>query len=408
MVSASVTADDTSRSEQKTLAIVCTVHLVSHFYWLAFVPLLPALKELLNVSFVELGFAITLMNVISALTQAPTGFIVDRLGARRMLVIGVLLGTVGFVMIGLVPTYPVLLAGAALIGLANAVYHPADYSILAAEMNPQRMGRAFSIHSFAGYLGFALAPPILLGAVQFGGVRFALLLAGVLGALSALPLIPGMRQERKPANKENVAAAPQSSARSLVTPSVLMLTLMFATLNVSTATLQTYMVVSLETLHGVARGVASTALTIWLFGLVGGILAGGFLADRVRRQSLVTSGGLALSALFVVVVGVVALPTYAMLAAVAIGAFLSGIIIPSRDMLVRGASPAGAVGRVFGIVTTGFNFGGMIAPLVGGYLIDHGLPLWVYFVSALFMMASVAVAIVVDRQAASAAKPIAG
>jgi MFS family permease len=166
--------------------------------------------------------------------------------------------------------------------------------------------------------------------------------------------------------------------------------------------------VSLATLHGVERGVASTALTVWLFGIVGGILVGGLLADRIRHQSLVTSGGLALSALFVVIVGVVALPTYAMLATVAIGGFLSGIIVPSRDMLVRNASPAGAVGRVFGIVTTGFNVGGMVAPLIGGFVVDRGLPVWVFYVSAAFMLASVAVAVVVDRQAASTGHPVGG
>ena len=194
-----------------------------------------------------------------------------------------------------------------------------------------------------------------------------------------------------------------------MTPAVLMLTLMFTTLNLSTATLQTYMVVTLESLHDVPRTTGSWALTVWLFALVGGILAGGLVADRVKRQSLVTSGGLAISALLVVGIGVLGLHIGAMFALVATAGFLSGIIVPSRDMLVRNASPVGAVGRVFGIVTTGFNIGGMIAPLLGGYLVDHGAPLWVYFVSAFFMIVSVGVAIIVDRQgAASAAKPVAG
>ena len=271
------------------------------------------------------------------------------------------------------------------------------------------MGRAFSIHSFAGYLGFAVAPPIMLTAAQFGGVRFALVLAGLLGALSVVPLVPGLRTERKPRKADAPAAAPQSSARSLMTPAVLMLTLMFTTLNLSTATLQTYMVVTLESLHDVPRTTGSWALTVWLFALVGGILAGGLVADRVKRQSLITSGGLAVSALLVLGIGVLGLHIAAMFALVATAGFLSGIIVPSRDMLVRNASPVGAVGRVFGIVTTGFNIGGMIAPLLGGYLVDHGAPLWVYFVSAFFMIVSVGVAIIVDRQgAASAAKPVAG
>ena len=403
MVSATVVSDSDTRTEHRTLAIICVVHLISHFYWLLFVPILPALKDLLGVSFVELGFAITVMNLVSALTQAPTGFIVDRFGARLMLIIGMVLGSAAFIAIGLMPTYPVLLGAAAMIGLANAVYHPADYSILAAEMNPQRMGRAFSIHSFAGYLGFAVAPPIMLTATQFGGLRFALVLAGVLGAVSALPLIPGMRHERKP-KKGNAAEAPKSSASSLITPAVLLLTLMFTTLNLSTNILQTYMVVSLESLHGLPRNLGAWALTVFLFALVGGILLGGLFADRVKHQSLITSGGLALSALFVLAVGFLGLPAAATIGALAVAGLLAGIIVPSRDMLVRNASPPGAVGRVFGIVTTGFNFGGMVAPLVGGWLIDRGAPLWVYITSASFMFASVAISLLADRS--SAKKPL--
>jgi len=127
MLSASVVSDSDTHTENRTLAIICVVHLISHFYWLLFVPILPALKDLLGVSFVELGFAITVMNLVSALTQAPTGFIVDRFGARLMLIIGMVLGSAAFIAIGLMPTYPVLLGAAAMIGLANAVYHPADY-----------------------------------------------------------------------------------------------------------------------------------------------------------------------------------------------------------------------------------------------------------------------------------------
>ena len=45
-----------------------------------------------------------------------------------------------------------------LLGVANAVYHPADYAILGAVIEPGRLGKAFSIHTFAGYLGGAIAP----------------------------------------------------------------------------------------------------------------------------------------------------------------------------------------------------------------------------------------------------------
>jgi MFS family permease len=383
--------------EFRTLALISTVHLVSHFYWLIFAPMMPALKDLLQVSFTELGMAITVMNAVSALTQAPTGFIVDRYGPRLLLFIGVLVGSAGFILIGLVPSYPMLLAGAVLIGLGNAVYHPADYSILSAEMSPAHMGRAYSIHSFTGYLGFAVAPPVVLALLSLGGARFALVACGILGIMLALPLVPAIPGERRHLKARQSGPKVQHSARALITPAVIALTLMFTTINMSTNMMQTYMVVSLGDLFGLPQSVGNAGLTMFLAALVVGILIGGFIADRTRHQSLVAAGGFGLAAFLVCLVAVVNLGGATSVALLSGAGLLAGIIMPSRDLLVRKASPPEAVGRVFGIVTTGFNFGGMIAPLIGGILVDHHAPAWIFYGSAIFMVLTVAIAVAVER-----------
>ncbi|HEY8583150.1 MAG TPA: MFS transporter, partial [Capillimicrobium sp.] len=363
----SITAGAEQRAEFKTLSIVSAVHLVSHFYWLVFVPLLPSLRDLLQVSFIELGLAITVMNVVSAATQAPTGFLVDRFGARLLLALGVAVGSAGFLLVAFFPSYSMLLAAAVLIGLGNAVYHPADYSILSAEMSRERMGRAYSIHSFMGYLGFAVAPPVVLALLYLGGVQFALGASGVLGLLVAAPLLPGVAREQRGAKARKAAKPVQGvSARQLITGKVVALTAMFTVLNLSTGMLQTYMVVVMADLLKLPQAVGNTALTVFLFALVAGILVGGLLADKVDRQSRVAAAGFGAAALLVAGVGFLA--PGAVLAVSMLGAagFLAGIIMPSRDLLVRQASPPEAVGRVFGIVTTGFNIGGMIGPVLGG------------------------------------------
>jgi MFS transporter, FSR family, fosmidomycin resistance protein len=216
------------RAELVTLSIVSVVHFVSHFYWLALVPLLPALTKLLGVSYVQLGLVITLANAVSALTQAPIGFMVDRFGARLLLVLGVLCGGMGFILVALVPTYGMLLFSAVLIGLGNAVYHPADFSILSAEMSGKRMGKSFAIHTFMGYAGFAAAPAVVLGLNYYGGAQFALMATGIIGFVLSAPLLPGLLTERK-VSRAN-AAAPQPAsipAKTLLTPSVIALTVMF-------------------------------------------------------------------------------------------------------------------------------------------------------------------------------------
>ena len=383
----------------RTLTVISAVHLVSHYYWLAFAPMMPALRDLLNVSYTELGLAITTMNAVSAVTQAPTGFIVDRYGPRLLLFIGVLIGSAGFILIGLVPTYPMLIAGAVLIGLGNAVYHPADYSILSAEMPPARMGRAFSIHSFTGYIGFAIAPPLVQAMLWMDGVRLALVATGLIGVVLALPLLPEIPGEQRGLTQRRLSPQERTSSKSLVTPAVIALTLMFTTLNMSTGMLQTFMMVALEQLIDMPLMLGNRARTVFLSMLGVGIIIGGFIADRLKHQSTMAAVGLGSAALLICLVGAVNLGVTGTMIVVGAAGLLAGIIVPSRDMLVRQASPPDAVGRVFGIVTTGFNFGGMVAPIVGGLLLDHHAPVWIFYTSAAFMLLTVVIAVSVDRSA---------
>src|SRR3954471_12208609 len=182
---------DQTRSDLvlRTLTGISTAHWVSHFHLFVLPMLFPFLKEQLGVGFIELGFALTVFAVVSGLTQAPIGYLVDRVGARKILIMGLALGGAALMMLGLHLSYPWLIACSALLGLANSVYHPADYAILSAHMDESRMGRAFSIHTFAGFLGGAMAPSLMATLVAIGGGRGALILAGATALLVALLLL---------------------------------------------------------------------------------------------------------------------------------------------------------------------------------------------------------------------------
>src|ERR1700755_1191840 len=145
-------------SAMRTLTLISVAHWVSHFHLLGLPMLFPFLKAQLGVGYIELGFALTVFAVVSGLTQAPIGYLADRIGARKILLAGLTLGGAALIMLGLHLSYASLIAAAVLLGLANSVYHPADYAILSAHMDEARMGRAFSIHTFAGFLGGAVAP----------------------------------------------------------------------------------------------------------------------------------------------------------------------------------------------------------------------------------------------------------
>jgi MFS family permease len=379
----------------RTLAAISTAHWVSHFHLFVLPMLFPFLKQQLGVGYIELGFALTTFGVTSGLTQAPIGYLADHIGARKVLLMGLTLGGFALIMLGLHLSYPFLIASAVLLGLANSVYHPADYAILSAHMDEARMGRAFSIHTFAGFLGGAVAPAIMAALVATTGGLGALIVAGAVGPLVALLLLlVGIPDASKADRHVNGVQAPR---QNVITPALIVLTIFFMLLGLSSAGIGNFGVVALMSGYDVSFSAANIALTAFLGSSAIGVLAGGFLADHTRRHGQVAAACFAINAAIVLVIATVGLPSLLLTAAMALAGFLGGVIAPSRDMLVRNAAPAGAAGRAFGIVSTGFNFSGILSPLLFGWIMDRNLPHWVFGASAVFMVLTVLLALFTDR-----------
>jgi FSR family fosmidomycin resistance protein-like MFS transporter len=387
------------KSPNGLLAQVSTAHLVSHLHIMAVPAMLPLLPDAMQVGFVELGIAIGVFNIVSALVQAPLGFLVDRLGARRMLMGALLLGGASFGLLAVFPTYTFLLVAMVLAGLANGVYHPADYALLSRGMPTDRMGRAFSIHTFAGFLGGALAPPLLVGAALLIAPRWAFAIAALAGLLAWGVMALGSPQPDRPP-ETRATSSRTTPDRPLTTPvmTLAVLTLLFTLLSLSTGAIERFSVSALVQGFGVTLATANVALTAFLFASAFGVLAGGVLADRTERHGHVAAVAFALAACLVVVVIQVPLSPVALAVVLGATGFLAGMVAPSRDMLVRAASPAGAEGRTFGIVSTGFNVGGVVGPILFGYLLDHQLASGVLWSAVGFMVVTTVVVLFQERQ----------
>jgi MFS family permease len=383
----------------RTLAGISVAHWVSHFHLFVLPMLFPFLKEQLGVGYIELGFALTVFAVVSGLTQAPIGYLADHFGARKILLIGLSVGGFALMVLGMHLSYAALIVGAALLGLANSVYHPADYAILSAHMDEARMGRAFSIDTFAGFLGGAVAPAIMAALVASIGGFGALIVAGAVGPLVASALvIVGIPDAGASKDKAEGAPAPQVS---VITPAIMVLTIFFMLLSLSNAGIGNFGLVALMGGYGASFSAANIALTAFLGFSAVGVLAGGYLADHTHRHGQVAAACFAINAAIVLVIALVNLPSVLLTAALGAAGFLGGVIAPSRDMLVRNAAPPGAAGRAFGIVSTGFNLGGIVSPLLFGWIMDQNMPHWVFGASVLFMVATVVLALVTDRKPAA-------
>ncbi len=381
----------------RIVGAVSAAHFVSHYYIILLAPLLPFVRAEYGVSYTEIGFAFAAFNVVSAALQTPAGFLVDWLGARVLLIAGLVIGGCAFTTAGLINSFWVMVAMFALAGVGNTVYHPADYALLSHRVPSDRIGQAFSVHTFAGMLGSAVAPASLLTMQSLWGWRGAFIGAGVLGfAVAALLLALRDNAEVKtiPASHTPDATA-AVGWRLLFSPAILLNLAFFVLLAMMSGGMYNYSVVAFGALYGTPVTTANAALTGNLLLSAIGVLAGGVLVGRTARHGLVATAGLAGIALFIALVAQFDLGALALIAAMSAAGFCSGVIMPSRDMIVREVTPPGSFGKVFGFVTTGFNIGGIISPLIFGAIMDHGSPRLVFLLVAAFSL--IAVVTVITR-----------
>jgi FSR family fosmidomycin resistance protein-like MFS transporter len=369
-------------SHTRVVGVVSAAHLVSHYYIIVLAPLLPFVRAEYDVSYTEIGIALAAFNIVSAALQAPAGFLVDRVGARILLICALLLGAGAFAVVGIVHSFWVLVAMFALAGIGNAVYHPADYALLSQHVPAERIGPAFSFHTFAGMAGSAIAPPTLLMMQSLWGWRGAFIGAGILGFAVAAALIAMRDQTEARAGMQSKPDGGGGGWRLLMTPPILLNLVFYVVLAVIGGGIYNYSVVAFGALYGTPVTTANAALTGYLVLSSIGVLAGGFLVTRTTRHGSVAGLGLLATGLLTALAGEIDLGGLGLIVAMTAAGFFSGVIMPSRDMIVREITPPGSFGKVFGFVNSGFNIGGIIAPLIFGAIMDHGSPRLVFLTVA--------------------------
>lgn len=383
------------------LSQISIAHFTSHLHMMTIPALLPLLPQTLGVGFIEIGAAISLFNIVSALVQAPLGFAADRFGPHRILFAGLLLGSLSFLALSFFPTYTGLLLAMGFAGAANGVYHPCDYAILSRSVQESRMGRAFSIHGFAGFAGSAVAPAVLTTLAVFFSIRLAVAVSALIGFLTAAQLLlPNPASNLSIIEKKEDTPGKNSRiGLSAVWLPIAVLTLLYVLLNLSGTSIERFSVSALIQGYGATLPVANIALTFYLTCNAFGVLAGGILADKTKRHGYVAALAYGIAACLVAMVATLELPSALLAIIFAVIGLLTGIIVPSRDMLVRAASPKGAEGKVFGIVSTGFNVGSALGPLLCGYFLDNALAPMVFWAAVAFMLLTVALTVTQERVA---------
>ena len=386
------------RRDIRVIALIGTAHCLSHFFQLVLPPLFPLIKAEFNVSYGVLGMLVGTFYAASALCQLTAGFVVDRIGPRPVLLTGVGLLAGGTAAAGLAPGIYWLFPIAAIMGLGNGVFHPADFAILNASVTPRRLGHAYSTHGVGGSVGYALAPVVSYGAASILGWHGALMVLGA-GGLAILAILATQRGAL--AVRAHIGAGQRSlkGAASLFAQTPILLCFAyFALLTMATVGVQTFGVTALENGYGLALGLATSAITTYLIGQTCGILTGGFVAAHTSNHHRVAMLGMLSGALLMLGVAVFqgvaawAIPVFAVIG------FSVGITGPSRDMVVKAATPPGASGRVYGFVYSGLDLGSTIGPIWLGLLLDHGSPHAIFVATSVCMLLATGTIVQVRRR----------
>jgi FSR family fosmidomycin resistance protein-like MFS transporter len=373
-------------------AVIGTGHFLSHFYQLSLPPIFLAWQSAFGVSFAQLGLSMALMSCATGLLQTPVGFLVDRYGARPFLIGGTLLMALSIAALGFTTAFWQVLLLSMLSGMGNSVIHPTDYAILSASVDRSRMGRSFALHTFSGNLGSVLAPPTIAGLLMLLGWRNTLLLVGLLGVPLVLVIVwqsailrdHGYRRDRAHAT----AGAQLSGHQLLMTRPMLLFFMFFLLTAVAGSGIQSWLIPILHEVHGLSLRAASLALTAFLAGGTGGVLVGGWFADRSDRHLAFTIVLTVAAAALILLVAFLSMAEIMTVGLLFAAGLLVGASRTPRDVMLKDASPPSQIGKVFGFVSAGLPLGGALAPVPFGYLIDNGRPDLVLAFVALVLLAS--------------------
>ena len=387
----------------QVMTLVSFAHATSHFFHLVIPSLFPWLMADFGLSFTRAGALTTAFFVVSGVGQAAAGFAVDRWGAQKVLSAGLALLALSALTLALAHGYPALLAAALLAGAGNAVFHPADYTVLNHNVSPPRLGHAFSAHGVAGNVGWALAPILMTGIAAAAGWRIAALAAGSIGLLALASVVLFRGTLAVPASHHAVSdGAPRSSPVAFLrVGAVWMCFLFFFFSTMGLSALQNFAPAVMNHVYGLPLTAAASALTAYLLGGAAGIAAGGFLAaryeahERVVAVLLITAAVMALGLATGTVPGVLVLPLMTLFG------FFTGTATPSRDLLVRRAAMdrfgKGSFGRIYGFVYSGLDAGLATAPVLLGPVMDRGMFPAVLYAVALFQGFAVVAALGVGQ-----------
>lgn len=388
----------------RVISLIGVAHGLSHFYQLVFITMLLIVRQEAGLSFTDVGILGSIFYGTSGLCQTAAGFAVDRFGARPILAAGLAITAIGIALIALAHSFAFFALIAVVTGLGNSVFHPADFAILNSSVNQKRLGRAFSIHGLGGSLGWAAAPALYFLDAAIGWVGAALIAAvpGIVLALAVWTHRSHLVDHRVEVRHAAAAIGAKSTLTIFTQLPILICLAYFVLLAINTVGIQQFAVPAWTKMFGTTESYAALCLIVFIVGSAFGILVGGYFADRVRRHDLVAATGLLAAGALTLPIATQSVSATLLLPLLALAGFAGGTTGPSRDMIVRSATPPGASGKVFGFVYSGLDVGSFLAPSTFGYLIEIGRPAAMFWIAVVLYAVNAGLVLMIRQTRAPA------
>lgn len=384
-------------SDVRVISLISLAHGSSHFFHLILPPMFPWLKDAFSLSYAELGLLMSIFFVVSCIVQAASGFLVDRIGARPVLFAGLALLALAALTYSQSTSYAMLILGAVIAGCGNGIFHPVDYTLINHKVSPPNLPYAYSMHGVTGYLGWAAAPTFMVGIAELSDWRIAFLSAALLEVcilvilwMNKSYLLDNVKERHEnsyaSAQVARLGVAPESTFAFLKLTGVWLCWIFFFFSMASTSSLQSFAPSALFKLYEIPLDVGSYFITLLALGSAGGVLFGGYLAAKLQAPERIVSSCLSITVAMCLLLATGLLSAQIIPYVFFALGFGYGVVAPSRDLMVKQATPKGVAGRVYGIVYSGIDLGAAVGPFIFGFFMDAGLPKALFIGIALFQL----------------------
>ncbi len=400
-------------SDVQVIGLISLAHGSSHFFHLILPPMFPWLKNEFAISYAELGLLMSIFFVVSCIVQAASGFLVDKVGARPVLFSGMGLLILAALLYSQSNGYASLVLAAIIAGCGNGIFHPVDYTLINHKVSLRNLPYAYSVHGVTGYLGWAAAPAFMVAVATLANWRIAFVAAAALEALILIflwmnrALLLDSAQERHEESRKSHAASnpgsvPMSTYGFLKLPAVWLCCIFFLFSMAATSGLQSFAPTALFQIYTLDVTTGNYFLTLMALGGAGGMLLGAYIATRFKSLESIITISFVISIAMSLLLAAGWMPMDLLAIPFAVIGLGIGVAAPSRDLMIRSATPAGASGRVYGIVYSGIDLGAALGPLIFGIFMDANLPKLLFIGVALFQIMIIFTAFRVVNQAKAA------